>query len=428
MRSSTPADAVPGDAVPAGWTYTCASCATPHPPSHVDYCRDCGAPVVAERRAFPDPGDAPDARPLGEGPRSLGIWRYADHLPLEPSTSWLSMGEGSTPVVSAPALAERVGAGEVWLLLDHLEPTGSFKDRAAAAGVAHAVARGVSAVVCASSGNAAASAATYAARAGLRAVIVVPEATPSGKLAAISAHRPVLLAVPGDYSRSFALARRLCDEFGLTNLATTYVNPVAVAALRSVAFDLYEQLGASVDWVHVPTGSGPLVHGVAAGARDLVRLGLATSTPRLVVDQAAGCAPIADAFARGAPEVVAWGEVTTRVSGINDPLRGYVGDGTLTLREVRASGGYAQALTDTEILEARRLLGEEHGLFVEPAAAASVAGLLRLGDRGAYAPGDRVVCLLTGHGLKTASVSAVEPAVVTDVDDAVTVLTKVGLT
>ncbi|HEY6737676.1 MAG TPA: pyridoxal-phosphate dependent enzyme [Actinopolymorphaceae bacterium] len=422
MRSSAPIDAA------GGWAYTCAWCGTPHPPSHVDYCRACGSPVVAERREFPARVGEPYGRALGEGPRGSGIWRYADHLPLERSSSWLSMGEGMTPVVSAPALAERVGAGEVWLLLDHLEPTGSFKDRAAAAGVAHAVAHKMPAVVCASSGNAAASAAAYAARAGLRAVIMVPEATPPGKLAAISAHGPVVLAVPGDYSHSFALARRLCDESGLTNLATTYVNPVAVAALRSVAFDLYEQLRAPIDWVHVPTGSGPLAHGVAAGARDLVRLGLATTTPRLVVDQAAGCAPIAEAFARGAPEVSPWGEVTTGVSGINDPLRGYVGDGTLTLREVRASGGCAQALPDGTILEARRLLAEDHGIFVEPAAAASVAGLLRLGEQGAYDSDHRVVCLLTGHGLKTASASVVEVPVVARVEDAVDVLAKAGLT
>ena len=405
-----------------GWEYACAACGVPYAESYVDYCARCGAPVLASRA-----GDAAPPTRAGGPDGARGIWRYAADLPLDPAQAWLSLGESGTPVVPAPALAKRLGAGQVWLKLDHLNPTGSFKDRAAAAGVAHALRHGARAVVCASSGNAAASAAAYAARAGLPAIIVVPAQVPANKLAGSLAHHAIPLAVPGDYSRSFALARRLCAELGLTNLATTYVNPHAIAALRSVAFDLVEQVGPRVDWVHVPTGSGPLVHGVAQGFRDLAARGAAAGVPRMVAAQPAGCAPIAAAFDAGRDTVEPWPEVTTAVSGINDPLRGYEGDGTLTLRELRATGGSALALSDADILAAQRLLAYELGVFVEPAAAASVAGLFALGERSAYGRDDTVVCLLTGHGLKTVGAAEVEPAVVADVPAAVDALARAGL-
>jgi threonine synthase len=365
--------------------------------------------------------------PYRVDPGRPGIWRYAAHLPLDTDAQWLSLGESMTPVIRSDRLAGEFGVQAVWLKLDFLTATGSFKDRAAAAAVAHALAHRRPGVVCASSGNAAAAVAAYAARAGIPAVIVVPLATPPGKLVSYSAYGARVVAVPGDYSASFSLARDLCREFGLANLATTYVNPHAAAALRSVAFDLHEQIGADIDWVGVPTGSGPLVHGVHAGFADLAAVGVAAAHPRLVAAQPAGCAPIAAAFDAGEGVVEAWGEVTTEVSGINDPLRGYAGDGTVTLKAVRASGGRAVAVSDEEIWRSQRDLAQRDGVFVEPAAAASVAGMSRLARIGLLSSGDRIVCLLTGHGQKTASGEARPTAVVDNVKAAAAALAGAGL-
>lgn len=417
MGCSSPIMTEPGGGPTPLWEYVCAMCGMGHDPSHTDYCSACGSPVLAARTA----------RPTGELAADHGIWRYAGWLPVDPDLAGLSLGETMTPLVPAPALAEAAGVGQVWLKLDHLCPTGSFKDRAAAAAVAHAVAHHASAVVCASSGNAAASAAAYAARAGLPAVVVVPVDVPPNKLASCRAYGAIPVAVPGDYSHSFNLARQLCHEFGLTNLATTYVNPHGTVALRSVAFDIADQVGADVDWMHVPTGSGPLVHGVAAGFRDLIDLGRATVMPRIVAVQPEGCAPIVRAFDRDADLVEPWENVTTRVSGINDPLHGYQGDGTITLRELRASRGCAIASSDTEILRAADQLAGTFGVFAEPAAAASVAGLQILAERGVYSRDDVVVCLITGNGLKTASAQTSPVRVADSLSDAADVLASAGL-
>jgi threonine synthase len=262
-------------------------------------------------------------------------------------------------------------------------------------------------VVCASSGNAAASAAAYAARARLPAVVVVPDTTPPGKVAVAAAFDAAVLRVPGDYSDGFALARQLCASLGLSNLATTYVNPTAVAALRTVAFDLADRLGAdSLDHVVVPTGAGALVHGVAAGYRYLATADPAARVPRVDAVQPAGCAPIARAFERGADVVDPWGTVTTEISGLGDALRGYAGDGTQTLAEVRRTGGVAVAVDDAATGAAARELATGHGVLVEPAAATAVAALAVMADHGTLSADQRIACLLTGHGLKSVAETA----------------------
>jgi threonine synthase len=377
------------------WERRCAQCDRVHPPEHADYCRDCGAPVLAEPTQ-------PVAAPLqGEG---NGIWRYADHLPISRTWAWLGLGEGTATMVRADDIAARAGVREVWLAVDCLGPTGSFKDRAAAAGVAHALEHGAGGVVCASSGNAAASTAAYAARAGLPAVVVVPDGTPPAKVAAARAFGARVIRTAGDYSHSFALARELCAELSYANLATTYVNPTGVAALRTVAFELVSRLGPSaVDRVVVPTGAGALVHGVAAGFRYLTERQEAAHVPRVDAVQPAGCAPIVRAFEHGEDAVRPWCDLTTAISGLNDPLRGYPQDGTVTLAEVRRTGGVALSVADAATFAAQEELATRHGILVEPAAATSLAALYGSAAQAAYSAGDRIVCLLTGHGLKTLS-------------------------
>jgi len=404
------------------WEYRCWGCSRQHPRGHTDYCTACGSPVLASP-------DEVSVAPLTQ-PGS-GMWRHAPHLPVRGAEAWLGVSEGRSAAVRADGLADRFGVREVWLVLDFLGPTGSFKDRAAAVALAHAVEHRAAGVVCASSGNASAAAAAYAARAGMPAVIVVPEKTPAVKVAVAVAHGAVVIRTEGDYSDSFALARGLCARLGLNNVATTYVNPTAVAGLRSVAFDLATQQGVDgLDRVIAPTGAGALVHGVAAGYRYLEAVDPATRPPRVDVVQPAGCAPVVRAFDNGVDDVEPWGEVTTEISGLGDPLRGYEADGTLTLSEVRGSDGVAVAVDDAAAMAAAHELATRHGILAEPAAATAVAALAVMADHGHLSADERIACLLTGHGLKTAATSrATGPSgtAVDSVDDALERIRDHGL-
>ncbi|MBO1902439.1 pyridoxal-phosphate dependent enzyme [Leucobacter weissii] len=372
------------------WRLRCAVCGREHAVQHAAPCLDCGAPVTAHRVS--------GGFDVAEG--APGVWQYAGPLGLDPADAWMSLGETMTPVIPDGPLARRHGLGAVHLKLDHLCPTGSFKDRAVAAAVARGRGSGATGIVCASSGNAAASAAAYGARAGLPVILVMPSRTPRGKLLASGAYGATQLLVDGDYSVSFAVARELARRDGYANVTTTYVNPWAVTALRSAAYDLYRQLDGAPDAVVVPTSAGPLVHGLVSGFEDLRAWGLVDRVPRVVAAQPEGCAPIARAWAEGAERVREWEQVETDVSGLDDPLRGYAHDGTLTLETVRRSGGTAVAVSDDRVERERRRLAEASGVHVEPAGAIGVAALEELRIRGDLQPGERVVCMLTGTGLK----------------------------
>lgn len=412
IRSADPL-AGPG----SGWRLRCAQCSSEHDAAHAARCTTCGGPVMKERTGAASGITEPD---------QPGIWRYRSWLGFAAGSERLSLGESMTPLIRDERLAAAFGIGEVWLKLDSLCPSGSFKDRAVAAGVEHAVRTGSTGIVCASSGNAAASAAAYAARAGLPAVIVMPDRTPPGKLAASAAYGARQILVPGDYSVSFALAEELGRRLGYTNVTTTYLNPHAVSGLRSVAYDLAEQLPGDSTAVVVPTSAGPLVTGVVEGYDDLAQAGLVAGTPRVIAAQPAGCAPIARAFDAGADEVESWPQVETDVSGLDDPLRGYPGDGTVTLRMVRRSGGSALGLADEVVDAARADLAQHSGVFVEPAGATSVAALGELTERGVLGAADVVVCLLTGHGMKRVPAGVPEPLRSATPDEAARALADEG--
>jgi len=360
-----------------------------------DYCQRCGSPLEVEL----DYSEDLQAERLFDG-CITDLWKYGSLYPVALRHSAdLSLGEGGTPLIRISKTAQQIGVKEAWCKCDHLNPSGSFKDRSAAVGVAWARERGYPGVICASSGNAAGAAATYAARAGLPAYVVVSFRAPKSKLGVAVAHGARVFSVAGDFSRAFAAAREAAAEVGLANVTTTYVNCYAYEGNKSVAYELYEQMEVVPEWVVVPVGSGPLLYGVWKGFRELRKFGLVDRIPRLLAVQPEGCAPIARAFAAG-EEVKPWSRADTVVSGLDDPLQGYERDGTLTLVAVRESGGAALAVPDTEILKAGRVLAHEEGMFVEPAAAASVAGVAAARRLGYIDGSEAVVCLLTGHGLK----------------------------
>lgn len=359
--------------------------------SNLYACPACGASLFVTYAS-------PPGRPSGAGgDDGGGMWRHRTSLPVSAGAEPVTLGEGGTPLLRAGRLQT---AGRLLLKNETANPTASFKDRPVA--VAATVARelGLTGLVCASTGNTGVAVAAYAARAGLPAVCVVPEATPPTKLLQIEAVGARIVRVGGDYSDAYALALIAAEDYGWANLTSTYVNPYMLEGDKTVAYEVLEQLGGNApDWVLVPVGAGPLLSAIYKGFEELGASG--EDGPRMVAVQAAGCAPIARAFEAGAEEVDAWDRpVETAASSIADALRGYPEDGTRTLSVVRRSGGRAVSVFEEETRAAMNDLAGSEGLLVEPGAAVAVAAYERLAVENVIEGGQTVVIVLTGHGLK----------------------------
>jgi threonine synthase len=285
------------------------------------------------------------------------------------------MGEGDTPLVEAPHLSEVTGC-EVWLKLEGANPTGSFKDRGMTVAVSAAVGEGAEAVVCASTGNTAASAAAYAARAGLRGAVIVPEGKiATGKLAQALMHGARVIALRGNFDQALSLVRELAARHPISLVNS--VNDYRVEGQKTGAFEVCDALGEAPDVLCIPVGNAGNVTSWWKGFQEY------ETAPRLHGYQAEGAAPLVHGAPVEQPETVA------SAIRIGNPARWEDAMNAFT-----ASRGEVRAVSDAEILDAYTLLGSSEGVFCEPASAAAVAGLLRYGAEG------RVVCVLTGHGLK----------------------------
>lgn len=305
------------------------------------------------------------------------IERYRERLPFAADDPVVTLGEGSTPLVHAPHLSEMVGA-EVHLKLEGLNPTGSFKDRGMTCAVSAAVREGAEAVICASTGNTAASAAAYSAKAGLTGAVIVPEGKiATGKLAQALMHGAKVIALRGNFDQALELVRELCDKHPIALVNS--VNEFRLQGQKTAAFEVLEDLGGELDALCIPVGNAG---NVTAYAKGFVEAG---HLPRLYGYQAAGAAPLVEGHPIEKPETVA------SAIRIGNPARWEEAMAAFT-----SSRGQVRAVTDDEILAAYRLLAGREGVFCEPASAASVAGLLKYGADGA----ERVACVLTGHGLK----------------------------
>ena len=302
----------------------------------------------------------------------MSLWRYAERLPVEPL---VTMGEGDTPLVEAPHLSELAGC-EVLLKLEGANPTGSFKDRGMTVAVSAAVRDGAEAVVCASTGNTAASASAYAARAGLRGAVIVPEGRiATGKLAQALMHGARVVALRGGFDQALELVLELAERHRVALVNS--VSDLRIEGQKTGAFEVCDELGEAPDVLCIPVGNAG---NVTAWWRGFEEEGAA---PRMHGYQAEGAAPLVRGRPVEAPETVA------SAIRIGNPARWEDAMNAFT-----ASRGEVRAVSDREILEAYELLGAREGVFCEPASAASVAGLLKHGAEG------RVVCVLTGHGLK----------------------------
>ena len=304
------------------------------------------------------------------------IERYRAELPFAEGDPVVSLGEGSTPLVTARALSERAGT-EVLLKLEGANPTGSFKDRGMTCAVSAAVREGARAVVCASTGNTAASAAAYAARAGLTGAVIVPEGKiATGKLAQALMHGARVVALRGNFDQALALVRALADRHPVALVNS--VNAFRLEGQKTAAFELLDELG-QLDALCIPVGNAGNVTAYWQGFQER------GAAPRLLGFQAEGAAPLVHGTPVEHPETVA------SAIRIGNPARWEE-----AMAAVVGSGGAIRAVSDAEILDAYRLLASGEGIFCEPASAAAVAGLLRYGADGAA----RVACVLTGHGLK----------------------------
>lgn len=356
--------------------------------------------------------------------RGLGIWEYSQLLPLEDLSHAVSLGEGQTPLIKCMKLGNHIGINNFYVKDETREPTGSFKDRPMAVAVSKARELRVETIVIASSGNAGASAAAYAARAGMRCFVFAPAVVPVGKLTQARMYGAKVVLVEGHYSNAYHLAFTVAKRRKWLNVTTTHLSPYPTEGDKTLAYEICEQMGWQVpDWVLIPIGAGPLLTGMYKGFAEYLNLGLIPTLPKLVGVQAVGCAPIVRAFEEGATTVRAWDAPKTVASGVSDPLVGYEQDGELTLERVRRSGGVAVSVTDEEILDAAVNLGNYEGIFSEPTGAVSVAGAAKLASRGIIRPSDTVVSVVTGAGLKETPVYTrimgklkAVPADITEVD------------
>jgi threonine synthase len=334
---------------------------------------------------------------VAAGPRT--IWRYADLLPVADAAP-VDLGAGFTPLVRADRLAAELGLGEVWIKDDTANPTGSFKDRVVSVALTKARELGFKVAACASTGNLANSVAAHAARAGMESVVLIPHDLEAAKVTMTSVYGGHLFAVEGSYDDVNRLCAELTSEQPSWAFVNVNVRTYYAEGSKTLAFEVAEQLGwQAPDHVVVPIGSGAQLTKVAKGFAELGKVGLLDAEPpvRISGAQAAGCAPVATAFAEGTDAIRPVKPKTIAKSlAIGNPA-----DGWYALEAIRRSGGSCAAVTDEEILDGIRLLARTEGIFAETAGGVTIATLAKLAAAGDVRRDERVVAMVTGHGLKT---------------------------
>jgi threonine synthase len=334
------------------------------------------------------------------------IARYAAWLDVDDDTPRVTLGEGGTPLVHAHRLSEQLGV-EVHLKLEIANPTGSFKDRGMCMAVARAVQAGAHTLICASTGNTSASAAAFAAAAGLRCVVVIPSGKIAlGKLLQAQVTGATVVAVGGNFDEALDAVRELALQPGIALVNS--VNPYRIEGQKTAAFEVCEDLGGDPpDWLCIPVGNAGNITSYWRGFREWREHGFTTRLPQLLGVQAAGAAPLVDGAPVDHPETIA-----TAIR-IGRPARG-----DEALAAIGESKGTIIKRTDDEILTAYRRIARDAGTFAEPASCSSIAGLLWALDEGLIEPGSRVVCVLTGHGLKDPDTAATQVQPLIQCDEA----------
>ncbi|AYO30385.1 threonine synthase [Biomaibacter acetigenes] len=332
------------------------------------------------------------------------IERYFSYLPVKDPKNIISLCEGSTPLIRAKNLENHLGIeAEIYLKYEGMNPTGSFKDRGMTVAVSKAIEDRASAVICASTGNTSASAAAYAAKASIKCIVLIPDgAIAMGKLAQAIAYGARVIAVKGNFDVALKMVRELSQKHPITLVNS--INPYRIEGQKTAAFEICDHLSDAPDYLAIPVGNAGNITAYWKGFKEYYSLKKSSKLPKMFGFQAAGAAPIVE------------NRIIENPSTIATAIRiGNPASWKFAVEAAAESGGKIDSVTDEEILEAYSLLSKKEGVFVEPASAASVAGVIKYSKKNGFKKGEKIVCVLTGHGLKdpnTAIQNGVSPVVV----------------
>ena len=399
--------------VARGWTQRCVACGTAYESDVRSYeCGKCGNLLELVREGKVSRSD------LFGDKSQPGIWKFRHALPLPGDASVVSLSEGYTPLVHVARIGAKLGLSKLHVKNEGQNPTGSFKDRGMTVAVSRAVASGAKLLVCASTGNTAASMAAYAARAGVTAMVTVPAGkVASGKMVQATAYGATIVRVDGTFDDALSILLQTISGLpGFSGMNS--VNPYRLEGQKSAAFEIYEQLGFSVpDYIILPVGNAGNISAIWKGFKELRAFGITQKVPRMVGVQAEGASPIARAFWKGSDTIMPVESPDTIASAIRI---GRPASGKKALAALRESNGMVLTVSDDEITAARRLLSSKEGIFVEPASATPIAALREIGGR--LERDAVVVCVATGNGLKD------QESIKTDLDGTPLVSDRSGLT
>lgn len=371
----------------------CIKCGEEHPPETMTFtCERCNGllevsidldAIKADRKTFER--------------RSPGVWRYREFLPVDKEANIVTLQEGGTPLYRAENLQDEIGLKELYIKNEGANPTGSFKDRGMTVGVTKALEFKAEGVCCASTGNTSASLSAYAARARLDCLVLLPAGKIAiGKLAQAILHGAKVVAINGNFDVALKLVRIASERFNIYLLNS--INPWRIEGQKTEAFEIVEQLDWQVpDRVIVPVGNCGNISAIWKGFSEFYKYGFTDSLPKMVGIQAEGASPVVSAFKEGRDEVVPMENPDTIATAIRI---GAPVNAPKALMAARESGGLVSSVSDKDIIKAQKLLACLEGIGVEPASAASVAGLIKLVDSGEIDRNEKIVCITTGHALK----------------------------
>lgn len=372
----------------------CRECGEEYPAKRIHACQDCFGPLDA----IYDYDNIALTKSILRG-RRQNLWRYYELLPINDIENTVDLGAGFTTLQKCEELGKRIGLKNLFIKNDTTNPTCSFKDRPASVAVSKALEFQTKAVGCASTGNLAAATAAHAAKAGLPCYVFIPEGIEPNKIAQIAAFGAKIIKVKGTYDETNRLAFQAAESYNL-DIVNITLRPYYVEGSKTLAYEVCEQL----DWhtpdrVIIPTASGAMLCAIEKGFKEFKQLGLTDEVnTRLVCAQAEGCAPIVKSFKTSNKQVqpIENPKTVAHSLAIGDP-----GDGIYVLEKLRKSRGTAESATDKEIIDAIKLLAQTEGIFAEPAGGVPVAVLKKLAERGEIDPNEKVVCYVTGNGLKS---------------------------
>ncbi len=370
----------------------CWDCGVDVDDPYVNVCPKCGGLLTVKM----DLESVKEMKPEDLRNEQIGVWRYHPFLPVDPVHK-VSIQEGGTPLYQTKALGEALGVKDSYVKFEGLNPTGSFKDRGMTIGVSHAKELGAKVVGCASTGNTSASLSAYAAKAGIKCAVFLPSGkVAAGKLAQALFFGAKVLSIDGNFDDALALARKMSEEKKIYLLNS--INPYRPEGQKSVLFEIMDQLKYNVpDRIILPVGNAANIWAIYKAIKELEEVGWITKIPKLTGIQAEGASPVVKAFEAKSKTFVADESPETIATAIRigNPI-----SGRKALHAIYDTGGFATTVTDAEIIAAQQLLGKLEGVCVEPASAASVAGLKKLRETGVIDKDEKVVCICTGNGLK----------------------------